>query len=304
MSQEITIKQRADVAHYIPFQGRQDIGPEADQPVPDNVTLSYCTGRNAMQRYIVEATGEEKKRRISYAGLFTDIGVDPELDKAMRDAGFEKAFISHQQGATEHWIFPAETEVFLIAQGLQTLGQMRATTERKGLAWGERKNEQGKKRSYFYAQVLIKALLPYYKKPMILCLKSTQTDDGLNLFRAQYKVLRFAHEVLQAQGKDMPLPLWSYALTIVAASEQSTRGVPPFSSDIFPIIALLPRELNVEYLQTMEMEALGEYVELFKSLAARSVEWSSKLVAKIAADEAKTTQIEEAPVVDEPAEEE
>lgn len=284
MTQEL-VSQQSNVARYIPFHGLAQIGDEAEQPIPAHVTLVHCTGRPAMRQVIDTKTGEVKRKKEYYAGLFCDIGVDPELDKAMRLIKAEKLTISHQNGPEDHWIFPAETEVFLVAKGVQTFDAMKRTKERRGLAYGERDGV-----SYLYFQVLVKALLEVgYAKPFVIALKSTQTGDGLNIFRAQSRVIRYAHDYLQGLGQDMALPWWSYSINLMAAVEPSTRGQGQKTSDIFPLVATLPGTLNPDYLQAHECPV--EHIDLLRGLAGESVAWSTDLVARITEESVRKSQV-------------
>jgi hypothetical protein len=163
----------------------------------------------------------------------------------------------------------------------------KTTTERLGVAYGWRKNKYGKSESYIYAQVLPRQLLGRYHKPLVLSLKSSQTDDVLALFQKQQEVIEAAHTILRAQGNDMELPLWCYAMPAGPAKHQVTRGGQKGpSSDIFPVISLTPNEIDVEYLA--RFEAPESYLDMLDELATQSVIWSSELVAKISEEQGAT----------------
>lgn len=277
------------ISTYVPFGGKLAIGREAARPRPEYVTMSWCSGRPAMRPLVQdgkividELTNEPAMESFYYAGFFCDVGEDEELDAALEAVNTPKIGISHQEGYAEHWMLQ-RCALYLLADGLQSKSAMRTTTDRMGVAYGWRLNKAGRTESYLYAHVLPRQILGRYSRPLILAIKGTQTEDVLRLFYRQFDVLKAAHAILRAQDTDMELPMWAYAMPAGPAKKQVSRGQMGRSSDIFPVIALTPDQVGVEYLS--KYEAPEEHLDLLHSLALQSVGWSSELVARIATEQ-------------------
>lgn len=273
---------------YVPFGGRRMIGHEAARPRPEFVTLSWCSGRPAQRPLVADGkivvddlTGEVLMENFFYAGFFCDVGEDEDLDEALSAVHTPKVAISHQEGYGEHWMLQ-RCALYLLAEGLQSKAAMRGTLDRLGVAYGWRTNKAGRDESYLYVQVLPRQVLPHYQKPLVLAIKGTQTEDALKLFSCQFETLKFAHGALAAQNLDMDLPLWAYALPAGPAKKQVSRGQAGRSSDIFPVVALTPEQLSIDYLT--KYEAPAEYLDRLYELSAQSVAWSTDLVTRIATE--------------------
>jgi hypothetical protein len=293
VSKAIAATASTTISTYVPFGGKLAIGREAARPRPEYVTLSWCSGRPA-QRPLVhdgtvvvdELTGEVSMENFYYSGFFCDTGEDEELDAALEAVNTPKISISHQEGYAEHWMLQ-RCALYLLADGLQSKTAMRNTTDRLGVAYGWRTNKAGRTESYLYGHVLPRQILGRYGRPLVLAIKGTQTEDVLKLFYRQFDVLKLAHEVLRAQGTDMELPLWSYAMPAGPAKKQVSRGQTGRSSDIFPIVALTPEQVSVDYLAKYEVPE--EHLDLLHTLCMHSVAWSSDLVARIATEQESVT---------------
>lgn len=273
------------VAVYVPFGGKSpDLGEEA-QPQIENPLLQYATGLPATRPKVDsegfalydEDTGEELTDSINYTGFFTACGMDKDLDTAMLALNVPQITIQHRGGPARHWMMNKVT-CFLLAKGVPHNG---SSEGKLGIVYLWTKGD-GARRSVLYAQVMVRPLLPYYTKPFIFVMRSTQTSDALTAFSRQYRVLNRAHEVMQSRGEDMSLPLWAYSITLKASTKPDIRGSggPDQKKSIYPMVALIPENLGVDYLQ--RQEAPLEHIELLKSATENSVPWATALTQRIA----------------------
>jgi hypothetical protein len=284
-----TIAHRTEqaAAVYVPFGGnRVDLGEEAQSPV-ENPLLQYAIGLPATrpkvdaQGYALydEETGEELVDNINYSGFFTAVGVDKDLDQAMTQLEVPTITIQHRGGPQRHWML-AKVTCFLLAKGIPSNG---SSEGRYGLVYQWSKGDaQRRGGTVFYAQVMLRPLLPHYTKPFVFCMRSTQTGDALSAFSRQYRVLNRAHEELQKHGLDMPLPLYAYSLTLKASNKQDIRGQGPVDKrkPIYPMIAIVPDVPDNEYLRRQEMPL--EYTDLLREATDNAVEWAKALSGRIA----------------------
>lgn len=270
------------VSNYVPFGGQAvDLGEEASVPVPEFPMIQYATGLKAQRVKkdrdgyddINPVTGVVKMENIAFAGFFTEIGKDPELDEVMRAKDIPCVYILHGGGEVKkHWALE-EASVFLVAKGLP--GNSREEGQ-SGVVFTWRKKDKGKdenvKESVISVQVLIRDLLPLYAKPFVLTMKSTQSTDLHKAMTYQYKVLRRAHEELQRVHRDMALPLWAYSLPMGPSGNPESRGGGEKKSVIIPLVALVPKEVTTEYLYRNEIPE--DYIEILREAAEGSVGWA------------------------------
>lgn len=288
-------------AIYVPFGGnRVDLGTEAETPV-ENPLLQYAIGLPATcpkvdsEGYALydEETGEELVDNINYSGFFTAVGVDKGLDQVMTTLEVPIITIQHRGGPVRHWMLTKAT-CFLLAKGIPGNG---GSEGRYGIVYQWSKGDaQRRGGTVFYAQVVLRHLLPRYTKPFVFCMRSTQTSDALAAFSRQYRVLNRAHEELQKHGLDMPLPLYAYSLTLKASSKQDVRGTKE-KKPIYPMISIIPDMPDNGYLQRQEMPL--EYTDLLKETTENAVEWAKALSGRIASGgeghEAATGDIDNTP---------
>jgi hypothetical protein len=273
---------------YIPFGGASiDLGEEATMPAPEFPLLQYATGLPAQRpkldgnglQMIDEDTGEALMDNLYYAGFFTQHGKDKVLDAAMQAHGIPWIDIVHGNGeVVRHWAMEKPV-VFLIGRGVPSNANSNGSM---GMAYlWRQKRDGGKSETVLYAQVVIRQLLPDFVKPFVFTVKSTQTADALAAMRRQYKVISYAHEVLRRLGRDMALPLWSYSLLLGASKKQENRGQAGASKTIFPMLSGVPDDISQAYLQKQEIPL--EFVDHFRELAEKAVEWAQGLTERIAA---------------------
>src|SRR6187200_1246835 len=106
----------------------------------DDVTFTRGPARRPMPRVadplLQWATGLQTKERRIYAGWLVEAGKIDALDEAMEQAGFSQVTIKHGNGnLVTHWAVET-ANLFVIADGVQSFGEMKHTTERYGIAFG------------------------------------------------------------------------------------------------------------------------------------------------------------------------
>src|SRR5581483_11290880 len=227
----IPINTSKDISVYVPFGGESvDLGEEAMVPAPEYLSLQYAIGLPAQRPKLDgnghevydEDTGEQVVENLYYAGFFTQCGVDKNLDEAMKKNGIPWIDIVHGNGeVVRHWMID-KPSVFLMAKSIPSNAN---SNGQYGIVyqWRQKRNST-KSETVFYAQVIIRNLLPDYQKPFVLTVKSTQTGDILNAIRKQYKVLAKARELIRQTGRDIALPLWTYSFMLGASKKQVQRG--------------------------------------------------------------------------------
>ena len=278
----------ARVGAYIPFGGQNvDLGGEAIAPAPEYPLLQYATGLTAQlvkldehgQPMIDEESGEVVVDNILYAGFFTECGKDKALDDAMQLVKCQRISIMHGNGEQKtHWMMQ-NPAVFLVAKGIPGNA---AGDGSLGIvyAWRKKRNSTASE-SVIYLQVMIRKLLSHYTKPFVLTLKSTQTVDCLDGIKKQHKVLRRAHEELEAAGADMPLSIWAWSFQMMPSKKPSMRGAEVGKQrQIFPMLVNIPDEITPVHLQRHEVPL--EYVDLLREAAEKSVDWAKSLTQRIA----------------------
>ncbi len=279
--------QEKGIVPYVPFGGKRvDLGGEAVTPAPEHPLLQYATGLPAQRPKmdaqgfaLYDENGEPEVENLFYAGFFTEHGKDKDLDKAMSDARAPLISIIHGSGeVVQHWGI-AKPVVYLIANGVPTNS---GTGGKLGMVylWRQKQNNPSTRESVLYAQLVLKALLPFgFSKPFIFTVKSTQTTDALTAFSKQYKVLQRVHQELQRYNADMDLSLGPDSLPLGPARKPEVRGSGATAKNIVPLISLIPDELPLTYLQRHEVPL--EYVEVLRPLTQASIEWAMSLSARI-----------------------
>jgi hypothetical protein len=281
------INENKEIARYIPFGGvKVDLGEEAVVPAPEYPMLQYATGLPAQKprldangrRTIDEETGEALCDNLYYAGFFTACGKDKDVDAAMEQCGMSWIEICHGNGeVVRHWMIE-KPMLFIMAKGIPSNAN---SNGQYGVVymWRQKRNST-KSETVLYVQVVIRQLLPYYTKPFVFTMKSTQTADALAAMRRQYKVLSKAREELQRANRKMALPLWAYSAVFGASKKQDVRGGEGASKMIFPMISGIPDEISAMYLQRHEVPL--EFADHFRKVEDNTVEWATGLTQRIA----------------------
>jgi hypothetical protein len=238
------------------------------------------------------ATGLQTKERRIYAGWLVEAGKHDALDGAMEQAGFPFVTIKHGNGnLVTHWAIET-ANVFVIADGVQLIGEMKGTTERYGIAFGWRARD-GRMQSQLRCRVFLKELLAIgLPDPLLLTLKGTVTGDLLAALTRQYAVLDAIDTIRKESGKPLLNPPF-YACSIpLGPGEEVTRGSSGASKEITPMVARIPDPVTKAYV--LDHWAKRPWVEAIESLVEGTIAWSvatSKLIA--AGEEGQTTTVSE-----------
>jgi hypothetical protein len=228
------------------------------------------------------STGLPTKDRTLYAGWLVEIkdGQD-ELGAAMLQAGYEPIVIKHGNGQfVSHWALP-NVSLFIIADGMQTMAEMKQTQERYGIAFGWKKQDDGRMKSVLRCRVFVRELLQAgYDEPLLLTLSGTITGDFLRGLEGQYATLDAIDALRIEQGKAKLAPPF-YALSIpFVAGADVTRGQAGMSKDISPPQAAIPEPVTRAYLTTNYIKAA--WVPLIESRLDDTISWSVSESRRIA----------------------
>lgn len=224
------------------------------------------------------ATGLTTTQREIYAGWLIETGKHEALDAAMTVAGFVTVAIKHSGGnVVSHW--RVETaNIFVAADGVQSLAEMKADPTRYGVAFWWGTTEDGRARSQLRAQVFLRDLLNVgYTEPVLLSVKSTLTGDILNALGRIYDLLDAVDALRTTQGKP-PLQPPFYAVSLpIGAGEEVQRGATQ-KKGITPPVAVLPETLDREWLS--DHYILREWVPVLEAATERAVAWSTRRSAE------------------------
>jgi hypothetical protein len=232
---------------------------------------------------------------------------DEALDAAMDAAGFSLVTIKHRSGnLVTHWAVET-ADVFVVADGVQSIGEMKRTTDRFGIAFGWRpartegrglraeyrgardsvlspQSSALKVQSQLRCRVLLRELLAVgYDQPLLLTVKDTLTGDLLTALMRQYDVLDTNAELRKAAMKEpWQLPFYAFSIPLSAGAEV-TRGSGGATKEITPMIAAIPETITKEYLKA---HWIGRsWVATIEPLVDGAVAWSVSESALIAAGE-------------------
>lgn len=226
------------------------------------------------------ATGLPTKDGRSYAGWFVECGRDDALDAAMEAAGVRVVTIKHTSAAVEHWEV-GELDAFVLATGVQSMGEMR-NTERYGVAfWWATKN--GRPCSFLQVQVLPRLLLEQgYDTPLLLTVSGTVTGDIVAALTRQFEVLDAIDAQRTQQGK-APLDAPFYAASLPIGPGEGVRRGAIQTKEIIQPIAFVPEPIDREYLVAHYIRK--EWIPLVEGLIDGAVAWSERRSAQAGRDE-------------------
>jgi hypothetical protein len=218
------------------------------------------------------ATGLPTASRHVYAGWLIETAQDPALDDACGRAGLEPIAIRHGGGNTvTHWAC-SHAALFVLADGVQTMAEMRATPDRYGIAFGWRELPDGRKQSQLRMRVLVRQLLEVgYDRPLLVSVKSTLTGDLLNALMTQYTVLDAAAAERQRQGKE-PAELPFYAFSLMLGPGQEVARGRGQTKEIVPMEAKQPEQIDRAYL--VQQYIKREWVQLIEQRMDATIAWS------------------------------
>jgi hypothetical protein len=228
------------------------------------------------------ATGLQTKERRIYAGWLVEAGRLDTLDEAMEQAGFKQVTIKHGSGnLVTHWAVETAT-MFVIADGVQTINEMRGTDERYGIAFGWQVLEPGRQQSQLRFRAFLRELLEVgYTEPLLGTVKGTLTGDMITALMRQYDVLDAVDNFRKQAGKPPYNPPF-YACSIpLGPGTEVTRGSAGATKEITPIVAQIPNPVTKEYV--LEHWVKRAWVPLIEGLIDETVAWSVTTSRQIAA---------------------
>jgi len=271
----------------------------------EDVTFTRGPARRPMPRVadplLQWATGLQTKERRIYAGWLAEAGRIEALDDAMERAGFSQVTIKHGSGnMVTHWAVET-ANLFVVAEGVQSIGEMKHTEERYGIAFGWRTLEGGRQQSVLRFRGFLQELLNIgFYEPLLVTAKSTLTGDLITALTRQYDVLD-AVDAFRALDKKPPMQPPFYACSIpLGPGQEVARGSGGQTKEIAPIIANIPSPITKEYIRAHWIKR--DWSALIEGLLDQTIAWSvtaSKLIGS--GEEQPNAPIEEEPPVSAPA---
>jgi hypothetical protein len=229
------------------------------------------------------STGLQTTERRIYAGWLAEAGRLDELDAAMEQAGFSQVTIRHGSGnIVTHWAIEA-ANLFVIAEGVQSIAEMKHTTDRYGIAFGWRTLEGGRVQSVLRFRAFLHELLEVgFTQPLLVTVKGTLTGDLIAALMRQYDVLD-AVEAFRAKEKKPALNPPFYACSIPLGPGQEVARGTVQTKEITPIVARIPDLITREYILAHWIRR--DWVPLIEGLLDQTIAWSVTTSALIAAGE-------------------
>ncbi len=231
------------------------------------------------------STGLPTKERRIYTGWLAEAGRVDALDAAMEQAGFTQVTIKHGSGnMVTHWAVET-ARVFVVAEGVQSIAEMKHTSDRYGVAFGWRQLPGGKQQSQLRARVFLQELLQAgYEEPLLLTVKSTLTGDVIAALTRQYDVLD-AVDVFRAQDRKPALNPPFYACAIPLGPGQEVARGSVQTKEITPPVACIPTPVTKEHIRAHWIKR--DWVALIEGMLDDTVRWSRDLSLAIEMGEEK-----------------
>src|SRR5215475_770862 len=254
----------------------------------EDVTFSRGPARRPLPRVsdplLQWATGLQTKERRIYAGWLAEAGRIDALDAAMQQAGFSQITIKHGSGnMVTHWAVET-ANLFVIAEGVQSIGEMKHTDERYGIAFGWRTLPGGRQQSQLRFRAFLHDLLVVgFAEPLLVTVKGTLTGDLIAALTRQYEVLD-AVDAFRKQGGKPPYNPPFYACSIpLGPGAEVTRGSGGATKEITPIVANIPTPITKEYILARWIKR--PWVQLIEALLDQTIAWSITTSALFGLDE-------------------
>jgi hypothetical protein len=250
----------------------------------EDVTFTRGPARRPMPRVadplLQWATGLQTRERRIYAGWLAEAGKIDALDAAMEQAGFAQVTIKHGSGnMVTHWAVET-ANLFVVAEGVQSIGEMKHTEDRYGIVFGWRTLEGGRQQSVLRFRGFLQELLNVgFYEPLLITAKSTLTGDVINALTRQYEVLD-AVDTFRAHDKKPPLQPPFYACSLpLGPGQEVARGTGGQTKEITPPIANIPNPITKEYIRTHWIKR--DWATLIEGMLDDTIRWSvtsSKLI--------------------------
>lgn len=227
------------------------------------------------------ATGLQTRQRSIYAGWLSEQGRNEDFDAAMATAEFPTVVIKHGTGNyVTHWAIET-ANLFVIADGVQSISEMKHTDERYGIAFGWRTLENGRQQSQLRFRAHLQELLELgFDMPVVVTAKSTITGDLLAALTKQYDVLD-AIDTLRAKDGKPPMqpPFYACALPI-GPGEEVARGSGGQTKEITPPEAKIPTPITKEYVLAHWLQR--GWLPFVENRVDQAIRWSCQVSAQIA----------------------
>lgn len=227
------------------------------------------------------ATGLQTKERRIYAGWLAEAGKHDEFDDAMNAAGFAQVTIKHGTGNfVTHWAIETAT-LFVLADGVQSIGEMKHTSERYGVAFGWRTLEGGRQQSALKVRVHLREVLAAgFDQPLTLTAKGTVTGDLIAAFTRQFEVLD-ALDAFRKLDQKPPANAPFYAFSIpIGPGDEVSRGSGSQTKEISPPQAKLPAPITKAYMT--EHWVPSAWLPFIEPRINEAVRWSAAMSKMIA----------------------
>lgn len=254
----------------------------------DEVTFSRGPARRPLPRVadslLQWSTGLQTNERRIYAGWLVEVGRNPALDDAMAEAGFSKITIKHGGGNfVTHWAVET-ANLFVVAEGVQSIQEMQTTTDRFGIAFGWKTLQGGRQQSQIRFRAFVHELLNVgFNEPLLVTAKGTLTGDIIGALTRQYDVLDAVDAMRAQTGKPALNPPF-YACSIpLGPGREVSRGSGGMTKEITPIVAELPATISKDYIAQHWVKR--SWVPLIEALIDQTVIWSVGTSQQIAVGE-------------------
>jgi len=265
----------------------------------DDVTFSRGPARRPLPRVadplLQWSTGLQTKERRIYAGWLVEAGKIDTLDEAMEQAGFAQITIKHGSGnLVTHWAVET-ANLFVIAEGVQSMSELKHTTERYGIAFGWRTLEGGRGQSVLRFRAFLHELLAIgFYEPLLVTAKSTLTGDVISALTRQYDVLDAVDAFRAKAGKPPQHPPF-YACSIPLGPGQEVARGSIQTKEITPVVAHVPTPITREYILAHWIKR--DWVALIEGLLDQTLAWSVATSQTLAVGEEQTSGV---PIEEEP----
>ncbi|HEU4322021.1 MAG TPA: hypothetical protein VFS21_02625 [Roseiflexaceae bacterium] len=229
------------------------------------------------------ATGLPTATRQVYAGWLCEAGRNRDLDAAMQEAGFSQITIRHSGGSlVDHWAVET-ANLFVIAEGVQSIGEMQSTSDRYGIAFAWRQLQDKRQQSQLRFRAFLHELLAVgFHEPLLVTAKGTLTGDVITALTRQYDVLD-AVDAMRAQAGKPALQPPFYAASIPLGPGQEVARGSVQTKEITPVVAQVPATVTKEYVAQHWIKR--SWVPLVEALLDQTVAWSVAASGQIASGE-------------------
>ncbi len=233
------------------------------------------------------STGLTTRERQMYSGWLCEARRSPALDEAMDQAGFSQVIIKHGSGNyVTHWAI-STANLFVVAEGVQSLAEMKHSPARFGVAFGWRTLEGGRQQSQMRLRAFLHELLDAgFYEPLLVTAKSTLTGDLTAALMQQYDVLD-AIDAFRSADKKPALNPPFYACSIPLGPGADVARGSAQTKEITPIVANIPTPITKDYIRAHWIKS--EWVALIEGLLDETIAWSVTTSQHIAAGEERST---------------